>query len=105
MWTALNQGKKKKAGKLNRTPAAEIEQLVVSTVRHHFRATDNERNGTPELNDKDLISTQVARVDAKSDHLVVRLAITSEQQSEKNVADALNHDDDGDRAQHHMTVV
>ena len=44
--------------------------------------------GTPELNDKDLISTQVARVDVKSDHLVVRLAITSEQQSGKKVGDA-----------------
>jgi hypothetical protein len=72
--------------KISRIPAAEIEQVVVAAVRQHVRATAHERNGahdTPELNDKDLISTQVARVDVKSDHLVVRLAFTSEQQSGK----------------------
>jgi site-specific DNA recombinase len=89
--TALIQGQTNKAAKLSRIPAAEIEQLVVATVRQHVRATAHERNGapdTPELNDKDLISTQVARVDVKSNHLVVRLAITSEQQSGKKVGDA-----------------
>jgi site-specific DNA recombinase len=88
---ALIQGQTNKAAKLNRIPAAEIEQLVVATVRQHVRATAHERNGapdTPELNDKDLISTQVARVDVKSNHLVVRLAITSEQRNGKKVGDA-----------------
>ena len=101
--TALIQGQTNKAAKLSRIPAAEIEQLVVAKVRQHVRATAHERNGAPdipELNDKDLISTQVARVDVKSDHLVVRLAFTSG----KKVADVLNHDDDGDRSQHHVSV-
>jgi hypothetical protein len=54
--------------------------------------TAHERNGTPEPNDKDLISTQVARVDVESDHLAIRLAITPEQQSGKKVeSDVLNH--------------
>jgi site-specific DNA recombinase len=103
--TALIQGQTKKAATLSRVPAAEIEQLVVATVRQHVRATAHERNGTPEPNDKDLISTQVARVDVKSDHLVIRLAITPEQQSVKNVeSDVLNHDDDRDRSQHRNLV-
>jgi site-specific DNA recombinase len=105
--TALIQGQTNKAATLNRVPAAEIEQLVAATVRRHVRATAHECNGapdTPELNDKDLISTQVARVDIKSDHLVVRLAVTSEQETGKKVADVLSHDDDRDRSQHHISV-
>src|SRR3984893_11896977 len=104
--TALVQGQTNKAATLSRVPAAEIDQLVVAALRQHVRATAHERNGTPEPNDKDLISTQVARVDVKSDHLVVRLAITSEQQSGKKVeSDVLNQDDDKDRSQHHISVV
>jgi site-specific DNA recombinase len=82
--------------------------LVVATVRQHVRAMTNERKSvpdTPELNDKDLISTKIARVDVKSDHLVVRLAITSEQQTGKKVADVLNHDDHRDRSQHQIGVM
>jgi hypothetical protein len=49
------------------------------------------------------VSTQVARVDVKSDHLVVRLAMTSGQQNgETTESDVLNHDDDRDRSQHHI---
>ena len=91
--TALIQGQTNKAAKLSRIPAAEIEQLVVATVRQHVRAGAHERDrapDTPELNDKDLISTQVARVDVKSNHLVVRLAITSNTESGKKV-ETRNH--------------
>jgi site-specific DNA recombinase len=103
--TALIQGETNKAATLSRVPAAEIEQLVVATVRRHGRATAHERNGTHEPNDKDLISTQVARVDVKSDHLVIRLAIPREQQVGKKVeADVLNHDGDGDRSEHRTLV-
>jgi DNA invertase Pin-like site-specific DNA recombinase len=104
--TALIQGQTNKAATLSRVPAPEIEQLVVASVRQHVRATAHERNGAHdivELNDKDLISTQVARVDVKSDHLVVRLAMTSGQQNgETTESDVLNHDDDSDRSQHHI---
>ena len=103
--TALIQGETNKEPTLSRVPAAEIEQLVIAAVRQLGRATAHERNGTPEPNDKDLISTQVARVDVKSDHLAIRLAITPEQQSGKKVeSDILNHDDDRDRPQHHNLV-
>jgi len=93
--TALIQGETNKAATLRRVPAAEIEQLVIAAVRQLGRATAQERNGPPEPNDKDLISTQVARVDVKSDHLAIQLAITPEQQSRTR-----DQDDERDRSQH-----
>jgi hypothetical protein len=55
---------------------------------------------------REIKKPQVARVDVKSNHIVVRLAITSEQQSGQKVeTDVLNHDDDRDRSQHHIGVL
>jgi DNA invertase Pin-like site-specific DNA recombinase len=104
--TTLIQGQTKKSAALNRVPAAVIEHLVVAAVRKHVRAA-HERNGAPDalgLNDKDLISTYVSRVDVKSDHLAVRIAIISEQQSgEKIETDLLNPHDGSDRSENHIT--
>ena len=101
--TALIQGQANKPATLSRIPAAEIEQLVVTTVRQHVRATVHERSGVPdtsELNDKDLISTHVAFVDVKSDHLIIRLAIPSEQRTGKKVeSNVCDRHDDNDRSQ------
>ena len=76
----LNQGHPTKAAKVNRVPAVEIEQLIVARVRQQVRTGARERDHMPEkpeLNDKDLISTYVARVDVKLNHLAVRLATNS----------------------------
>jgi site-specific DNA recombinase len=76
----LNQGHATKAAKVNRVPAVEIEQLIVARVRQQVRAGARERDHMPEkpeLNDKDLISTYVARVDVKPNHLAIRLATNS----------------------------
>src|ERR1700704_4362104 len=76
----LNQGQATKAAKVNRVPAVEIEQLIVARVRQQVRAGARERDHMlekPELNDKDLISTYVARVDVKPNHLAIRLATNS----------------------------
>jgi DNA invertase Pin-like site-specific DNA recombinase len=104
--TALIQGQKSNAATLSRVPAAEIEQLVVATVRQHVRTPAHKRDyehDTPELNDKHLISTHVARVDVKSDHLVVRIATMSEQQSgEKVETNVLNHHDGSDRSENQI---
>jgi hypothetical protein len=70
----LNQGQATKAAKVNRVPAAEIEQLIIARVRQQMRAGARERDHmpeNPELNDKDLISTYVARVDVNPDHLAI----------------------------------
>jgi DNA invertase Pin-like site-specific DNA recombinase len=74
----LNQGHPTTAAKVNRVPAVEIEQLIVARVRQQVRAGAREHMPEkPELNDKDLISTYVARVDVKPNHLAIRLATNS----------------------------
>jgi hypothetical protein len=82
---ALIQGQPDKAAKLNRVPATEIEKLILSTVRKHLaRKPHNkmEAAGADSLNDKELISAHVARVDVKRDHLAIQLSAKSERDSE-----------------------
>ena len=79
--SALIQGQPDKAAKLNRVPATEIEKLIVSAVRNHFAANPHnkvEAEGPASLNDKELISAYVARVDVKRDHLAVQLSARSD---------------------------
>jgi site-specific DNA recombinase len=93
----LNQGQADKAAKVGRVPAAEIEQLIVARVRQHVRAGDHERDrmsDTPELNDKDLILTHVARVDVKPDHLAIGFANNSQRSSRKKVRQEIANDSD-----------
>jgi DNA invertase Pin-like site-specific DNA recombinase len=82
--SALIQGQPDKAATLNRVPAAEIETLIISALRKHFARESNnkaEAQGSRSLNDKDLISTYIARVDVKPDHLAVRLSVKPDQRS------------------------
>ena len=75
---ALIQGQPDKAAKLNRVPATEIEKLILSAVRKHLAGEPHnkvEAQGPPSLNDKELISAHVARVDVKRDHLAVQLSV------------------------------
>lgn len=75
---ALIQGQSDKTAKLNRVPAAEIEKLIISAVRKHFGEKPHNvigAEGPTSLNDKELISTHIARVDVKRDHLAIQLAI------------------------------
>jgi hypothetical protein len=73
----LIQGQSDKAGKLNRIPATEIETLIVSAARKHLaEKSSNKANAEPPatLNDKDLVSVHIARVDVMRDHLSATLA-------------------------------
>jgi DNA invertase Pin-like site-specific DNA recombinase len=73
--TALIQGQPDKAAKLNRVPAVEIEKLIVSAMRKHLAGKAHnkvEAEDSRSLNDKELISTHIARVDVKLDHLAVQ---------------------------------
>jgi site-specific DNA recombinase len=82
---ALIQGQPDKAAKLNRVPASEIEQLILSAVRKHLAGKSHNKvtaEGPDVLNDKELISTYVARVDVQQDHLAVQLSAKSERDSE-----------------------
>ena len=78
---ALSQGQPDKAATLNRVPASEIEKLILSAVRKHLAGkphTKMEAERPGSLNDKELISAYVTRVDVKQDHLSVQLSTESE---------------------------
>ena len=81
---ALIQGQSDKAANLNRVPAVEIEKLIVRAVRRHLEVSSHNEVGAESpisLTDKELISTHIARVDVKQDHLAIQLAVMPEQQS------------------------
>ena len=82
--SVLVQGQPDKAAKLNRVPATEIEKLIPSAVRAHLTGKSHnkvEAEGSDPLNDKELISAYVARVDVKRDHLAVHLSVNPDQRS------------------------
>ena len=82
---ALVQGQPDKAAKLNRVPASEIEKLILSAVRKHFAGNPHTKVGAEghhSLNNKELISAHVARVDVRPDHLAIQLSAKSERNSE-----------------------
>jgi site-specific DNA recombinase len=82
--SALIQGQPDKAATLNRVPAADIETLIISALRKHFAEESNNKaevQRSLSLNDKELISTYIARVDVKPDHLAVRLSVKPDQRS------------------------
>src|SRR5262245_38800610 len=56
LFSALLQGQPERAGAVNRIPAAEIERLVVRSVRDHL-------NQSEEIEDAILITTHVARIE------------------------------------------
>jgi site-specific DNA recombinase len=81
----LIQGQANEAGKLNRVPAVEIENLIVIAVRKHLVQLPRncaQANDAPQSNDQELISNHVARVDVNRDHLAVQLAVANAQQPE-----------------------
>jgi site-specific DNA recombinase len=104
---ALIQGQLEKAAKLSRVPAAEIETLIINAVRKHLGA--NTHNGAKatspsSLSDKELISTHIARVDVKPDHLAIQLAAMPGQNGVQNRRRPLDYSNDqgqsGDHSGH-----
>jgi site-specific DNA recombinase len=60
--------------------------LIVSALRKHLKVQSNnklEAQGSRSPSDQDLISTHIARVDVKSDHLAVQLSSKPDQQEGK----------------------
>ena len=83
--SALMQRQPEKAAKLNRAPATEIERLILTAVRKHLAGKPHnkvEAEGPHSLNDRELISAHVARVDVKQNHLAIQLSTKSERDSE-----------------------
>jgi DNA invertase Pin-like site-specific DNA recombinase len=78
--SALFHGRAEHAGTVRRVPAAEIEGLVIRSIRDHY---DN----TGPVDDRALISTYVVRVEVRSDEIVIRLS----QQKESEHRSARGH--------------
>jgi hypothetical protein len=82
--SVLIQGQPDKAATLSRVPAAEIEILIVSALRKHLAEnprTKVKAEGSDSLNDKELMSAYVARVDVKLDHLAIEFSVKPDHQS------------------------
>ena len=74
--SALLQGQAERAGSIRRVPAAEIEALVVKSVREHLKPS------IP-IDDRSLINTHVARVEVQPEQLVIQLAQAPKSQSQE----------------------
>ena len=65
--SALLHGAAERAGSVRRVPAAEIEALVVRSVREHLKPSE-------QIDDRSLVNTHVARVEVQPEQLVIQLA-------------------------------
>ena len=73
----LIQGQPNKAAKLKRIPAVEIETLIISAVRKRLAEAPHTKDETEcpdSLNDKELTSSHIVRVDVKQHQLAIQLA-------------------------------
>jgi len=66
---ALIQGRAERAGSIRRAPAVEIEALVVKSVRGHLKLAAS-------LDDQNLVSTHVVRVEVQTGQLVIQFTPT-----------------------------
>jgi len=64
--SALLHGIAERAGSVARVPAAEVEAVVVKSVRGHVRSREP-------IDDQILIETHVVRVEVHTDHLIIKL--------------------------------
>ena len=65
--SALLNGAAERAGSVARVPAAEVEAVVVKSVREHVRSQQA-------IDDRILIEAHVVRVEVHTDHLIIKLA-------------------------------
>ena len=65
--SALLQGQAERAGSIRRVAAADVEALVIRSVREHLKPT------TP-IDDRSLVHTYVARVEVQPEQLMIQLA-------------------------------
>ena len=63
--SALLQGRADQAGSVRRAPAAEIEALVVESIREHLKPQTS-------IDDRDIIHAHVLRVEVQSEQLIVK---------------------------------
>jgi hypothetical protein len=64
--STLLQGQPERSGTISRVPAAEIEEIVVRSVREHLKLSE-------QVDERNLISAHVARVEVQANQLLVKL--------------------------------
>jgi site-specific DNA recombinase len=79
--SALLHGAANRAGSVSRVPAAEIEALVIRTLREHL-------DPMSPIDDRGLINDFVARVEIQQERLVIQLADASGKDSHEGIGDA-----------------
>jgi site-specific DNA recombinase len=65
--SALLQGDAERAGSIRRVPAAEVEALVIRSVRGHLKPLAS-------IDDRSLVNTHAVRVEVQPEQLIIRLA-------------------------------
>src|SRR5438874_5890823 len=80
--SAMLEGRPDHSGSIRRVPAAEIEALVIRSVREHLELSDS-------IGDKTLVGTHIERVAIKSDQLVIQLSEAQTTNRQKKKVDNL----------------
>jgi DNA invertase Pin-like site-specific DNA recombinase len=78
--SALLEGRCDQSGSTRRVPAAEIEALVIRSVREYLKLKEP-------MDDKDLVSTHIERIEIKTDQIVIQVSqakITNRQKKKGN---------------------
>jgi site-specific DNA recombinase len=81
--SALLHGVANRAGSVSRVRAAEIETLVIRTLREHL-------DPLPPIDDRSLINDFVARVEIQQERLVIQVADASGKKSHEGTANILH---------------
>jgi site-specific DNA recombinase len=65
--SALLHGQPERAGSVHRLPAADIEALVIRSLREHLKPSEP-------IDDRSLVNAHVVRIEVQSEQLVIQLA-------------------------------
>jgi len=79
--TALIQGRAERAGSIRRVPAADIEALVIKSVREHLKPSVS-------IDDRSLVNTHVVRVEIQADQLIIRFSQAQKSNRKRAEAEA-----------------
>jgi hypothetical protein len=82
--SVLLEGRPDHSGSIRRVPAVEIEALVIRSVREHLKLEGP-------IDEKDLVTTHVERVEVQLDQLVIQLSQVETTSRPKKKSDNLIH--------------
>jgi hypothetical protein len=82
--SALFNGESERAGSIRRAPAAEIETLVIRSVREYLKPTEP-------IDDRSIVIAHVGRVDVQPERLVIRLVQVQNSNRRQTEGDGVLH--------------